>query len=65
MALSEGSVNVLEIGPDSNETVLFIHGFGGDLSTWMFNQGAIAEQFRTIAVDLPGHGASTPVTGGT
>ncbi|RQS33759.1 acetoin dehydrogenase dihydrolipoyllysine-residue acetyltransferase subunit [Burkholderia sp. Bp8992] len=64
VAVSGGSVNVLELGPESNETVLFIHGFGGDLSTWLFNQGTLAEQFRTIAVDLPGHGASTPITGG-
>jgi pyruvate dehydrogenase E2 component (dihydrolipoamide acetyltransferase) len=64
VAVSSGSVNVLELGPESNEAVLFIHGFGGDLSTWLFNQGAIAEKLRTIAVDLPGHGASTPIVGG-
>ncbi|EMN5127583.1 acetoin dehydrogenase dihydrolipoyllysine-residue acetyltransferase subunit [Burkholderia contaminans] len=62
--VSGGSVNVLETGLESNETVLFIHGFGGDLSTWLFNQGTLAEHFRTIAVDLPGHGASTPITDG-
>jgi pyruvate dehydrogenase E2 component (dihydrolipoamide acetyltransferase) len=61
--VSDGSVNTLELGPESNETVLFIHGFGGDLSTWLFNQGAVAEKFHTVAVDLPGHGASTPIAG--
>ncbi|WP_213305731.1 acetoin dehydrogenase dihydrolipoyllysine-residue acetyltransferase subunit [Paraburkholderia sacchari] len=61
--VSSGTVNVLELGPESNEAVLFIHGFGGDLSTWLFNQGVVAEKLRTVAVDLPGHGASTPVSG--
>jgi pyruvate dehydrogenase E2 component (dihydrolipoamide acetyltransferase) len=61
--VSGGSVNVLELGPESTDAALFIHGFGGDLSTWLFNQGAVAEKLRTIAVDLPGHGASTPIAG--
>jgi pyruvate dehydrogenase E2 component (dihydrolipoamide acetyltransferase) len=39
--------------------ILFIHGFGADLNTWMFNQSALAERHRTIALDLPGHGGST------
>jgi pyruvate dehydrogenase E2 component (dihydrolipoamide acetyltransferase) len=61
--VSGGTVSVLEVGPEGNEAVVFIHGFGGDLSTWLFNQGTVAEKFRSIAVDLPGHGASTPITG--
>jgi pyruvate dehydrogenase E2 component (dihydrolipoamide acetyltransferase) len=39
--------------------VVFLHGFGGDSDTWLFNQGRIAERHRTFAFDLPGHGAST------
>ncbi|MDB6084963.1 MAG: alpha/beta hydrolase fold [Gammaproteobacteria bacterium] len=39
--------------------VVFLHGFGGDVQTWMFNQGRIAEHHRTFAFDLPGHGDST------
>jgi pyruvate dehydrogenase E2 component (dihydrolipoamide acetyltransferase) len=41
-----------------NELVLLIHGFGGDLNNWLFVQGALAEKRATLAVDLPGHGAS-------
>ncbi|WJV54406.1 acetoin dehydrogenase dihydrolipoyllysine-residue acetyltransferase subunit [Prodigiosinella aquatilis] len=40
------------------ETVLFIHGFGGDLDNWLFNLDALAEHYRVIALDLPGHGQS-------
>jgi len=39
--------------------VVFLHGFGGDVHTWLFNQGRIAEHHLTFAFDLPGHGGST------
>jgi pyruvate dehydrogenase E2 component (dihydrolipoamide acetyltransferase) len=39
--------------------VVFLHGFGGDAQTWLFNQGRIAEHHLTFAFDLPGHGGST------
>jgi pyruvate dehydrogenase E2 component (dihydrolipoamide acetyltransferase) len=49
----------LEIGAGDGAPVVFIHGFGADLNTWMFNQPVIAEHHRTIALDLPGHGGSS------
>ena len=39
--------------------VVFLHGFGGDSNTWLFNQGRIAEHHLTFAFDLPGHGGSS------
>ena len=38
--------------------ILLLHGFGGDYSSWMFNQAPLAENRRVIALDLPGHGGS-------
>jgi pyruvate dehydrogenase E2 component (dihydrolipoamide acetyltransferase) len=58
-----GTINLLEAGEASDDVVLFLHGFGGDLTTWLFNQPPLAEKIRTVAVDLPGHGASSPVDG--
>lgn len=63
VAVDGGTVNLLEAGERSDDVVLFLHGFGGDLTTWLFNQPEIAQTMRTIAVDLPGHGNSTPITG--
>ncbi|WP_037471852.1 alpha/beta fold hydrolase, partial [Sinorhizobium fredii] len=63
IAVDGGVVNVLEAGPESDETVVLLHGFGGDLTTWLFNQSALAENMRVVAIDLPGHGASTPIAG--
>ncbi len=48
----------LELGEGDNLPVALIHGFGGDLNTWMFTQPTLAESRRTIALDLPGHGGS-------
>jgi pyruvate dehydrogenase E2 component (dihydrolipoamide acetyltransferase) len=43
---------------EAGSSVVFIHGFGGDLNTWLFNQPEIARHHSTYAFDLPGHGGS-------
>lgn len=43
---------------ESGQTVLLIHGFGGDLDNWLFNIQALAEKHTVYALDLPGHGQS-------
>ena len=50
-------VNLLTMGEQADDSVVLIHGFGGDLSTWLFNQDAFAQNHKVVAVDLPGHGA--------
>jgi pyruvate dehydrogenase E2 component (dihydrolipoamide acetyltransferase) len=52
-------LRVLDIGEGAAVPVVFVHGFGGDLNTWMFNQPALADSRRAVALDLPGHGGST------
>jgi len=63
IVVAGGHVNVLEAGSPSDQSIVLIHGFGGDLSTWIFNQDAFAEHLHTVALDLPAHGASSLVTG--
>ena len=49
-------------GGNKAETVLLIHGFGGDLDNWLFNLDALAAGSTVVALDLPGHGpAPTPI----
>ena len=43
--------------------VLLLHGFAGDRLTWQFNLSALSARRRAVAVDLPGHGGSTPDVG--
>lgn len=63
IAVDGASVNLIEAGGNTGPTTVFLHGFGGDLTTWLFNQDAAAEAGRAIAIDLPGHGMSSPVEG--
>jgi pyruvate dehydrogenase E2 component (dihydrolipoamide acetyltransferase) len=56
--LGSRRLNYLDMG-EGGVPVLFLHGFGSDLNSWMFLQPALAEGRRTIALDLPGHGGST------
>ena len=46
-------------GGGDGPPVVFVHGFGGDSSNWLFNQPALAQNHETYALDLPGHGRSS------
>lgn len=46
-------------GPTGQPVVAFLHGFMGSGEDWREITGALKRDFRCIAVDLPGHGAST------
>lgn len=52
------AIRVLDTGAGDPPIVL-VHGFGGDLNAWLFNQPTLASARRVIALDLPGHGQST------
>ena len=56
--LDFGEVTYLENGVSSKDTVVLIHGFGGDKDIW--NQFSISMEntFHVISIDLPGHGKS-------
>src|SRR5262245_31121705 len=56
-------LRTLRLGPHEGVPILFLHGFGADLNTWMFNQPALAERQATVALDLPGHGGSSKEVG--
>ncbi|HEX6110995.1 MAG TPA: acetoin dehydrogenase dihydrolipoyllysine-residue acetyltransferase subunit [Geminicoccaceae bacterium] len=52
-------IRYLALGDGEGTPLVFIHGFGGDLNNWQFNQEALAAGRPTYALDLPGHGGST------
>ncbi|TWB38591.1 alpha/beta fold hydrolase [Nitrospirillum pindoramense] len=62
-----GPGGAIDRGPkdDGAAPLLLIHGFGGDALSWQFNVQALVKGVagspgrRVLAVDLPGHGAST------
>ncbi|HVT25455.1 MAG TPA: acetoin dehydrogenase dihydrolipoyllysine-residue acetyltransferase subunit [Rhizomicrobium sp.] len=61
--VGSGSLNYLAMGAPTDLSIILIHGFGGDLNNWMFNQPVLAAAGRTISFDLPGHGGSTKTVG--
>jgi pyruvate dehydrogenase E2 component (dihydrolipoamide acetyltransferase) len=56
-------INHLTLGPGDAVPVVLVHGFGGDLNNWMFNQPVLAERHSVTALDLPGHGGSSKDVG--
>ena len=44
-----------------DETVVLIHGVGMRIEVWAPQIERLAEDFRVVAVDLPGHGFSAPL----
>ena len=55
--LSFGRVRYATCG-SGPETVVLVHGFGGELDNWLFNIDALGEAATVYALDLPGHGQS-------
>jgi pyruvate dehydrogenase E2 component (dihydrolipoamide acetyltransferase) len=48
---------------EGGDAVVMLHGFGGRLESWVSNQGALADGRTVLALDLPGHGESSPDVG--
>ena len=56
-------IRYMKLGSADGPPIVFVHGFGGDLNNWLFNQEALAEHHTTYAIDLPGHGGSSKDVG--
>ncbi|MBV8771944.1 MAG: acetoin dehydrogenase dihydrolipoyllysine-residue acetyltransferase subunit, partial [Deltaproteobacteria bacterium] len=52
-------IRYLKMGETESTPVILVHGFGGDLNSWLFTQPALAQQHPVYAIDLPGHGGSS------
>lgn len=52
-----GRLRYAKRGEGANSIIL-VHGFGGDLDNWLFNIEALAGAGTVYALDLPGHGQS-------
>lgn len=44
---------------DGDKTIIFIHGLGSYLKAWYKNINGLRDQYRCIAIDLPGYGKSS------
>jgi pyruvate dehydrogenase E2 component (dihydrolipoamide acetyltransferase) len=59
------TISYLTLAPDEpeGEPIVLVHGYGGDKNSWLFVQQPLAETRTAIALDLPGHGASSKDVG--
>jgi pimeloyl-ACP methyl ester carboxylesterase len=58
---AEHTIHYLERGREREETLLLIHGFGGDKDNWVRfvrHLGPLRTRYRIVSVDLPGFGDS-------
>jgi len=57
--VSGKNIQYLKMGEGEGPPLLLLHGYGGDINIWVFNQEALAAERTVYALDLPGHGGST------
>ena len=52
-------LSVIDIAPEHyQQTIVFIHGFGGEAKQWVYQLDQFSDNNRVIAIDLRGHGRS-------
>ena len=53
------TLSAIDLSPETAErTLVFLHGFGGSARQWRYQLAHFADRYRTIALDLRGHGLS-------
>lgn len=60
--VSGQTIQYLKLAPvdfEGGMPLVLVHGFGGDLNNWLFNQAELAKERAVYALDLPGHGGSS------
>jgi pyruvate dehydrogenase E2 component (dihydrolipoamide acetyltransferase) len=57
------NIQYLKLGEGEGPPLLLLHGFGGDINIWVFNQEALSADRTVYALDLPGHGQSSKDVG--
>ncbi len=57
------SLRYLKLGEAGAMPAVLLHGWGGDLDDWAFNQSTLSEGRAVYALDLPGHGGSSKDVG--
>jgi pimeloyl-ACP methyl ester carboxylesterase len=60
-AASVDGVNIhFSVTGTESKTVILVHGYTCDETTWTEQVPALAKQYRVVTLDLPGHGKSDP-----
>lgn len=57
------SIHYYEGGPSAAQTILMVHGFAANKDNWLRFARHLTQDYRVIALDLPGFGASSKPAG--
>jgi abhydrolase domain-containing protein 6 len=57
------SIHYYEGGPSNAQTILMVHGFAANKDNWLRFARHLSKDYRVIALDLPGFGASDRPSG--
>lgn len=63
IAVGDLNIHYYEGGPDGAQTLLMVHGFAANKDNWLRFARHLSQDYRVIALDLPGFGASDKPTG--
>ena len=63
MRIDGTPVNYVDLGSGEREPVVFVHGLGGQWQNWLENIPRVAQERRTLALDLPGFGLTPEPAG--
>jgi pyruvate dehydrogenase E2 component (dihydrolipoamide acetyltransferase) len=58
-----GTIQIGKTGLEDGTPIVLLHGYSGDLNSWLFNIEGLAALGPVIALDLPGHGGSSKTVG--
>ena len=57
------NIHYYEGGPNAAQTILMVHGFAANKDNWLRFARHLSQDYRVIALDLPGFGASSKPAG--
>jgi len=57
-AASVDGIDIHSVSAGSGQTIVFVHGWTCDTSSWREQMPVFDDDYRVIALDLPGHGQS-------
>lgn len=63
IAVGDLNIHYYEGGPDDAQTLLMVHGFAANKDNWLRFARHLSQDYRVIALDLPGFGASDKPAG--
>lgn len=63
VSVGDLSIHYYEGGPSNAQTIVMVHGFAASKDNWLRFAGYLSQDYRVIALDLPGFGGSSRPVG--